>query len=93
VFIDLRPANDHARGHIPAALSAPGASIRDRTDELPEQGERVVVYDADGHGDSGEIAAWLRERGWGEARRLQGGFEAWERGGDAVEVGSDASMG
>ena len=84
-FIDLRPGADHAAGHIPGATSLPGWAARDTPDVLPDKGERVAVYDADGHQQSAEVAAWLREQGWQGARRLQGGFAAWQAGGDLVE--------
>ncbi len=88
-FIDTRPADEFARGHIPGAISAPGTSIQDRSADLPDQDERITVYDADGEQQSAEVAVWLREHGWPGARRLQGGFEIWSAGGDTVEVDPD----
>jgi rhodanese-related sulfurtransferase len=84
-FIDLRSTEEHARGHIPGALSAPGWSIRERTGELPDQAERLAVYDEDGDGESAMVAGWLREQGWSGARRLQAGFVGWVASGDAIQ--------
>jgi rhodanese-related sulfurtransferase len=84
-FIDLRSQAEHAAGHIPGAVSIPSQVVRSAPEGLPDKGERLAVYDADGHQDSAEVAEWLRQQGWEGARRLQGGFDAWQAGGDVVE--------
>jgi rhodanese-related sulfurtransferase len=88
VFVDLRSPEAHAAGHIPGALSMPGWSVREQLDALPPRDERLAIYDADGEQDSAAVAAWLREQGWEGARRLQGGFAAWQAGGDIIEQGT-----
>lgn len=88
-FLDLRPSHEYTNARIPGSLSMPAWAVRERTDELPEKDERIAVYDADGAQQSAAVAAWLRDQGWQGARRLQGGFQAWSAGGDAVEVEPD----
>jgi len=96
-FIDIRSAELHGAGHIPGALSAPGDSLRQTSADLPDKAEHITVYDVDGEQGSDDLATWLRDQGWIEARRLQGGFDAWAGGGDDIEVGpnpeSDAPAG
>jgi rhodanese-related sulfurtransferase len=90
-FVDLREAPHFAAGHIPGAMSAPGWTLRERLDSLPDRDERLAIYDQDGEGESAAVAAWLREQGWKGARRLQDGFEGWIAAGDSVETSQQES--
>ena len=73
-FIDIRAPQVAAAGILPGALLLSGESLKQRTDVLPtDRGQRVTIYDQTGEQGSSDLAAWLREQGWGMARRLQGG--------------------
>jgi ArsR family transcriptional regulator len=83
VVLDVRPAAEHAAGHLPGAVSIPVAELRRRLAELP--GDREIVaycrgpYCAFAH----EAVAVLREEGF-SARRLEDGLPEWQAAGLAV---------
>jgi rhodanese-related sulfurtransferase/DNA-binding HxlR family transcriptional regulator len=83
VVLDVRPAAEHAAGHLPGAVSIPVDELRRRLAELP--GDREVVaycrgpYCAFAH----EAVAVLREAGL-QARRLEDGLPQWQAAGLAV---------
>jgi rhodanese-related sulfurtransferase len=83
VVLDVRPAAEHAAGHLPGAVSIPVDELRRRLAELP--GDREVVaycrgpYCAFAH----EAVAVLREEGF-SARRLEDGLPEWQAAGLAV---------
>jgi rhodanese-related sulfurtransferase len=83
VVLDVRPAAEHAAGHLPGAVSIPVAELRRRLAELP--GDRDIVaycrgpYCAFAH----EAVGLLREEGFA-ARRLEDGLPEWQAAGLAV---------
>ena len=83
VVLDVRPAAEHAAGHLPGAVSIPVAELRRRLAELP--GDREIVaycrgpYCAFAH----EAVAVLREEGF-SARRLEDGLPEWQAAGLAI---------
>jgi rhodanese-related sulfurtransferase len=83
VVLDVRPAAEHAAGHLPGAVSIPVGELRRRLAELP--GDREIVaycrgpYCAFAH----EAVALLREAGF-QARRLEDGLPEWAAAGLAV---------
>ena len=83
VVLDVRPAAEHAAGHLPGAVSIPVGELRRRLAELPRDREVVAYcrgpYCAFAH----EAVAVLREAGF-TARRLEDGLPEWEAAGLAV---------
>ena len=83
MVLDVRPAAEHAAGHLPGAVSIPVDELRRRLTELPADREIVAYcrgpYCAFAH----EAVAQLREEGF-SARRLEDGLPAWEAAGLAV---------
>jgi rhodanese-related sulfurtransferase/DNA-binding transcriptional ArsR family regulator len=83
VVLDVRPAAEHAAGHLPGAVSIPVGELRRRLAELPRDREVVAYcrgpYCAFAH----EAVAVLREAGY-SARRLEDGLPEWEAAGLAV---------
>jgi rhodanese-related sulfurtransferase len=83
VVLDVRPAAEHAAGHLPGAVSIPVGELRWRLAELP--GDRAVVaycrgpYCALAH----EAVALLGQEGFA-ARRLEDGLPEWRAAGLAV---------
>jgi rhodanese-related sulfurtransferase len=83
VVLDVRPAAEHAAGHLPGAVSIPVGELRRRLAELP--GDREIVaycrgpYCAFAH----EAVAVLRAAGF-QARRLEDGFPEWQAAGLAI---------
>jgi rhodanese-related sulfurtransferase len=83
VVLDVRPAAEHAAGHLPGAVSVPVDELRRRLAELPAEREIVAYcrgpYCAFAH----EAVAVLREEGF-TARRLEDGLPEWQAAGLAV---------
>jgi rhodanese-related sulfurtransferase len=83
VILDVRPAVEHAAGHLPGAVSIPVAELRRRLAELPADREIVAYcrgpYCAFAH----EAVALLRQEGF-SARRLEDGLPEWQAAGLAV---------
>jgi rhodanese-related sulfurtransferase len=86
VVLDLRPAAEHAAGHLPGAVSIPVGELRRRLAELPRDREIVAYcrgpYCAFAH----DAVAVLREAGF-SARRLEDGLPEWQAAGLAVARG------
>ena len=76
-LIDIRPPNEIVAGIIPGSILMTGEYIKTHTEDLPPQDQRITIYDQTGALGSQEIASWLREQGWEQARRLQGGYAEW----------------
>jgi rhodanese-related sulfurtransferase len=83
VVLDVRPAAEHAAGHLPGAVSIPVAELRRRLAELPADREVVAYcrgpYCAFAH----EAVGLLRDEGFA-ARRLEDGLPEWQAAGLAV---------
>jgi rhodanese-related sulfurtransferase len=83
VVLDVRPATEHAAGHLPGAVSIPVDELRRRLAELPRDREVVAYcrgpYCAFAH----EAVALLREAGF-SARRLEDGLPEWQAAGLAI---------
>jgi rhodanese-related sulfurtransferase len=83
MVLDVRPAAEHAAGHLPGAVSIPVGELRRRLAELPADREIVAYcrgpYCAFAH----EAVAVLREEGF-TARRLEDGLPEWRAAGLAV---------
>jgi rhodanese-related sulfurtransferase/DNA-binding transcriptional ArsR family regulator len=83
VVLDVRPAAEHAAGHLPRAISIPVGELWRRLAELPRDREVVAYcrgpYCAFAH----EAVALLRQEGFA-AWRLEEGLPEWEAAGLAV---------
>jgi rhodanese-related sulfurtransferase len=83
MVLDVRPAAEHAAGHLPGAVSIPVEELRRRLTELPTDREIVAYcrgpYCAFAH----EAVAVLREEGF-TAKRLEDGLPEWQAAGLAV---------
>jgi rhodanese-related sulfurtransferase/DNA-binding MarR family transcriptional regulator len=83
VILDVRPASEHAAGHLPGAVSIPVEELRRRLAELPRDREIVAYcrgpYCAFAH----EAVELLRDEGFA-ARRLEDGLPEWQAAGLAV---------
>jgi rhodanese-related sulfurtransferase/DNA-binding transcriptional ArsR family regulator len=83
MVLDVRPAAEHASGHLPGAVSIPVGELRRRLAELPTDREIVAYcrgpYCAFAH----DAVTLLREEGF-TARRLEDGLPEWQAAGLAV---------
>ena len=87
VVLDVRPAAEHAAGHLPGAVSIPVDELRQRLAELPRD-RRIVAYCRGPYcAFAHEAVAALREAGL-SARRLEDGLPEWQAAGLAVTTHS-----
>jgi rhodanese-related sulfurtransferase len=83
LVLDVRPAAEHAAGHLPGAVSIPIGELRRRLAELPGDREIVAYCRGPYCSFAHEAVAELREAGF-QARRLEGGLPEWAAAGLAV---------
>jgi rhodanese-related sulfurtransferase/DNA-binding transcriptional ArsR family regulator len=83
VVLDVRPAEEHAAGHLPGAVSIPLSELRERLAELP--GDRQIVAYCRGPfcAFAHEAVQVLTDAGL-RARRLEDGLPEWAAAGLAV---------
>jgi ArsR family transcriptional regulator len=74
--LDVRPADEFARGHVPGALNIPLKELERRVAELPRGREIVAYCRGPWCVFAFEAVAALRERGF-TARRLEDGLPEW----------------
>lgn len=77
VLVDMRHPKECAGGMLPGAINLPGDQYRTLPATLADPTRAVLVYDQLGRDASIAAAAWLREQGYGGARRLVGGYAEW----------------
>ncbi len=83
--LDVRPAEEHAAGHLPGAVSVPLSELERRLDELPRDREIVAYCRGPYCFMAAEAVALLRARGFA-ATRLDEGVADWRARGLAVET-------
>jgi rhodanese-related sulfurtransferase len=83
VVLDVRPAAEHAAGHLPGAVSIPLSELRERLAELPRDREVVAYCRGPFCAFAHEAVAVLRDEGF-SARRLEDGLPEWRAAGLAV---------
>jgi rhodanese-related sulfurtransferase len=84
-LLDVRPAEEFARGHLPGARNIPLAELGRRLKELPKKIEIVAYCRGPYCMLSFEAVAALRAKGF-KALRLEDGFPEWKAAGLAVET-------
>ncbi|MEA2069072.1 MAG: rhodanese-like domain-containing protein [Verrucomicrobiota bacterium] len=96
VFIDARPVEEFAQGHIPGAASIPFQSLEEHfpaLGNLVDSGRELVVYcgnrDCD---DSLMLAIELQAMGCDNLVLYVDGFELWEKHGGATEAGEPPAV-
>jgi rhodanese-related sulfurtransferase/DNA-binding transcriptional ArsR family regulator len=83
--LDVRPEDEFASGHIPAAVNIPLAQLRKRLAELPSDREIVAYCRGPWCVLAFEAVALLRKQGR-KARRLDGGLPEWRLDGLPVQT-------
>lgn len=89
-FVDPRPTQQYASGHIPGAISLPYQDLAQRAQDL-DGFAPLIVY---GSGRNSTVAdaytKSLMEEGLEEVLTLRGGLAAWRDAGQPVESSSEA---
>lgn len=85
-IFDVRPPDEFALGHLPAALNIPLRELEARLAELDPSQEIVAYCRGPYCVLSYEAVAWLRGRGF-KVRRLEDGLPEWRAAGLPTETG------
>ena len=85
LVIDLRAAEDYARGHVLGAKNIPLADLERRAAELDKHKAKPLILHCDSGNRSGGAVAALRAKGFGSVHNLAGGYAAWQQAGLPVE--------
>lgn len=75
LVIDVREPHEHSICSIPGAVLIPSAQLPDRLSDL-DHTQEIVVHCKNG-GRAGRAVALMREKGFTNARNLDGGVLAW----------------
>jgi rhodanese-related sulfurtransferase len=87
VILDVRPTEEYAAGHLPAAVSVPLAELRRRLRELPRQKE-IVAYCRGPYCAFAHKAIRVLHQAGFSARRLEEGLPEWKAAGLPVVIGN-----
>jgi molybdopterin/thiamine biosynthesis adenylyltransferase/rhodanese-related sulfurtransferase len=86
LFLDVREADEWAKGHVPGAVFIPRGFLELRVEqEAPDKARPVVVYCAGGT-RSALAARALQDLGYHDVVSLAGGFTRWRESGRPVAV-------
>ncbi|SDT41134.1 ArsR/SmtB family transcription factor [Microlunatus soli] len=80
IVVDVRPAEEYARGHLPGAISMPLEDLRSHIDELPEDADVVAYCEGPYCFASARAVRRLLAAGR-DAHRIDGGLARWVRSG------------
>ncbi len=80
-LVDVRDDDELALASLDGALHVPMDEVTRRLDELPKDGDIVVMCHSGGR--SSRVAAYLRHQGYASVANLAGGIDAWSREIDA----------
>lgn len=84
-LVDVLPADEYARSHLPGAVNLPLEHLIDAFEQL-DPTRPVVVYCSDAHSDlSARAVARLRDAGIERVYRYDGGRSDWRAAGLPVE--------
>ena len=78
-LIDVREDDEWLAGHAPAAVHLPMMELPGRLDEVPPEGN-VVIICRSGH-RSAEVVGYLLGRGFGHVRNVADGMLGWAAAG------------
>lgn len=78
VYVDVRPAQDYAAGHIRDARNIPLPELKARSSELDKFKSKTVIVVCSSGSQSAKAVGQLKSAGFGEVYRLDGGLAAWQ---------------
>lgn len=84
--VDVREPDEYVEGHVPGAPLIPLGEVADRADEVPSDGEVLIICKAGGR--SRKAAEVLRAQGI-DAVNIAGGTMAWIEAGQRVVTGDE----
>jgi rhodanese-related sulfurtransferase len=93
ILLDLRPAKEIEKGHMPKATAVPAGGLDKMKDQFPKyMAAPIILCNQDGNLKSAQdafkkISAW----GYKQISVLSGGFQAWEKAGKQIAKGPAAT--
>ena len=77
IVLDVREKADFSKGHIVDAVSMPHNKVTERMGELNKHKDKpIIIVDAMGQ-HAGSVGKQLKEAGFEQVVRLQGGINTW----------------
>ena len=77
VVVDVREKADFSKGHIVDSVNMPHNKVAERMGELNKhKGKPIIIVDAMGQ-HAGSVGKQLKEAGFEQVVRLQGGINTW----------------
>ena len=86
VVFDVREPDEYEDAHVPGAIPVPLATVPDRLDDFPTDGEVFIICASGGR--SRRAAGFLRNNGV-DAVNVAGGTKAWLAAGKPHARGAD----
>jgi rhodanese-related sulfurtransferase len=74
-LLDVREPDEFSAGHAPGAVHLPMMEVPARLEEIPRDGDVVVVCRSGGR--SGQVVAYLQHQGYDNVVNLGGGMLDW----------------
>jgi len=78
-LLDVREPDEWSAGHAPDAVHLPMMEVPARLEEIPRDGDVVVVCRSGGR--SGQVVAYLQHQGYDNVVNLDGGMLDWAAAG------------
>jgi rhodanese-related sulfurtransferase len=85
LVLDVRSAEEYAKGHILGAKNLPLADLERRAAELDKHKAKPVIVHCENGNRSTSALSLLRKQGFARAVNLAGGYAAWQQAGLPVE--------
>jgi rhodanese-related sulfurtransferase len=83
LVLDVREQWEYDEGHIPGVTHIPMNEIPNRLSEIPA--EQTVLVTCRSGNRSGQVAEFLRGKGYENVHNMDGGILAWEAAGYPVD--------
>ncbi|MBB3256208.1 rhodanese-related sulfurtransferase [Paraburkholderia bannensis] len=84
VVIDVRSADEFARGHLPAARHLPFGELQGKVAQFVKNKSNPVLLVCQTGQQSHKAASLVKEAGFAEVHVLDGGVNAWQQAGMPV---------
>ena len=85
LVLDVRATGEFGGGRIPKSKNIPLAEIDKRIDEIAKFKDKPVIVTCATNTRAGAAVRLLKQRGFADVYRLQGGFGAWQQASLPVE--------
>ena len=93
ILLDLRPAKQIEKSHMPKATAVPSGGIDKMKDQFPKyMAAPIILCNQDGNLKSAQEAfKKISDWGYKQVSVLSGGFQAWEKAGKQIVTGPAAT--